>query len=164
MPHYFVTSPGDPEVLYEYAAGVKELELSRQAYDQFFKHVLESSGGMLHHLLANLASRDLAKYVVVTAGETIVPLPYGFVFSDAAHGPAEIRKNAQGWLDVCTQQPGRVVVFAFHDILVESGFRTDVATIDMINFIFEGAGHTVLAMAHDGGLLYAVELKCAMGD
>lgn len=170
VPYFFRTSPNDASYVEEYIHDHIELTMSKRSFEGSFAKVLDSPGGMLHALYANLALNGFNKYVTITAGESYPILPYAMVWSDAAHTREEIQKNAPRWLEVCKAQPDKVVAFIFHDISM-SGRQ---ATIGRIRQVFIGAGHQILDHTHNGHkeylpryargyvtALYAIEVLCS---
>ena len=132
-----------------------ELELDKETqYAPAFQAMLDTPGGLLHHLYANLHLNKLNPYVSIVAGEALPILPFGFVWSDASHTDEEVAKNKGHWLKIMkTHTPGTTVVWAFHDIS-DDARSVKPAQIDEI---FTAAGHTIVDrfQLH---LLYSIEL------
>merc|ERR1740129_1778836 len=153
VPYKWRTNPKDKSQVDEFIRDYKELTIPKHAYAAFFKDKLDRPGGQLHDLFANLHLNRLNEYVIIIAGEAVPKLNFGFVWSDAAHTPEEIAKNREGWLDVCRRQPGKIVVWAFHD-------RVSQAHFDGIDTLFTDKGHTVNdRFDSPGAAIYAVEVK-----
>lgn len=152
-PYFWKTDPADPSLVQEFVRDHFELGISKEQYVQAFSDILDTPGGQLHHLYANLHLNNLNKLVSIVAGEALPILDYGFVWSDAAHTSEEIAKNRAGWLEIAsTHMKGNHVVWAFHDRERDEHLRE-------IDSIFTAAGHCIFDRLHFRQMIYVIEVK-----
>jgi len=151
-PYFWKTDPTDPLLVQEFVRDHFEVAISKEMYVSSFRDMLDTPGGQLHHMYANLHLNNLNKLVSIVAGEALPILDYGFVWSDAAHTSEEIAKNRAGWLEIASvHMKGNHVVWAFHDRVHDEHLRE-------IDSIFTGAGHCILDRLHLG-MIYVIEVK-----
>jgi hypothetical protein len=142
VPYFWQTSKENQEDVEEYIGLSRELVIKKSEYKIFFKDMLDTPGGQLHWLDANLQLNNLLRYVTITAGEPVPVLSYGFIWSDAAHTSEEIQVNMGRWLDIMTARSlGSSTIWAFHD-------RVTGADLHEIDDIFVGADYRIGERIH----------------